>query len=82
MVTVVTNGRIYHYPFKVKELVMINRELRDDFSKVAKELKINKSKLIQEVYKQFIIGFNTGTLKVGDRNTPIVIKRSAICKGK
>jgi hypothetical protein len=82
MVTVVTNGRIYHYPFKVKELLMINRELRDDFSKVAKELKINKSKLIQEVYKQFIIGFNTGTLKVGDRNTPIVIKRSAICKGK
>lgn len=82
MVVVVSRGRIYHYPFKVKELVLISKEIRDEFNKVAKEMKISKTKLINEVYKQFIVGYRTGNLEKTNRNIPIIIQRGSIRKGK
>jgi hypothetical protein len=80
-VIVVTKGRIYQYPNKIKELLILNSELRNEFSDIAKQLKINKSKFVQEMYRQVILNYQTGTLTEADRNITITIKRSSICKG-
>ena len=82
MVSVVTKGRIYEYPGKVKELLLINTELRNDFNKIAKELNISKSKLVQEIYKRIIIDYRTGILKKPDRNITVAIKRRLVSKCK
>lgn len=42
-------------PSKVMETVIINKKIKQDFSKFAKEHKINKSKLIQEFYKSILL---------------------------
>jgi len=80
MVGVVSNGRIYQYPDKCKEFLLINKHIKDEFSRVAKELGINKSKLIQAIYKNIIVEYRTGLLKSTDRNITISVLRSPICK--
>jgi regulatory protein YycI of two-component signal transduction system YycFG len=55
-------GKLWNYPTKVQELVLIEKNVKDDFNKICKEKKINKSKLIEEFYRTLILRFKQDTI--------------------
>jgi len=47
----------YEYPNKSMETSIIDKKIKEDFSKFCKSRKINKSKLIENFYKSILIKF-------------------------
>jgi len=54
----------YEYPDDCMETVKINKQIRNDISKLCSRKKINKGKLIENFYKSILIKFKDGSLNV------------------
>jgi len=62
MVKIISRGKEYTYENKTMETVFIDKKIKEDFAKFCKEHKIVKSRLIEELYKQALLKFRTGSL--------------------
>ena len=54
--------KVYNYPADCGEYIKINKKVKEDFSALCKKRKINKSKLIENIYKTILIRFRDGSL--------------------
>jgi|WetSurMetagenome_2_1015567.scaffolds.fasta_scaffold229896_2 hypothetical protein len=62
MVRTRSGNSFWEDPNKKMETVIIDKKIKEDFSKFAKENHINKSKLIEDFYKSILLksmGLNT-----------------------
>jgi len=64
MVKITTKGKTYDYDKKAHDSIILNKAIKEDFSKFCKEHKINKSKLIQDFYKSVLLRFKEGSLNL------------------
>jgi hypothetical protein len=78
----IKSGKGYEYKYKAHESILIDKRIREDMSKLAKEKKINKSKLIEEFYKTILLRFREGSLNASDGYITLNILREPICKSK
>ena len=65
MVKVTKKGKkkkVYDYPADCGEYIKINKKVKEDFSELCKKRKINKSQLIENIYKTILIRFKDGSL--------------------
>ncbi len=69
-----------NYPSDCMETVKLNRKLRDEISKLCKQKKINKGKLIEEFYKTILLRFKDGSLTASNGYVTMNILRSPIRK--
>ena len=80
MVKVKSGKKTYDYKNEVMTIAKIPRNLRDDIRKLFKKMKINQSKLIEELFRLILIRFKDGSLNATSGYLTINILRSPIKK--
>ncbi len=68
------------YPNDVMDTNKVNKNVRDELSKLCKKMKINKGKLVEEFYKLILIRFKDGSLNATSGYLTMNILRSPIKK--
>jgi len=53
--------KVYDYVLDCMETIKINRKIKADFTELCKKKNINKSKLIENIYKTILIRYRDGS---------------------
>jgi len=64
MVTIKRGNYSKEYPNKVMETILMDKKIKDDFSKFCKEKKIKKKDLIEKFYKTILLRHREGSLNL------------------
>lgn len=57
-----SKGDIYVYKNKIREGLIIDKKIREDFTKFCREKKLIKSKIVEKLYKAVNIKFREGSM--------------------
>lgn len=82
MVLIRVGKREYNYTDKAMESNLIDKKLKEDFSRYCKEKAIHKSKLIEEVIKTIVLRFRDNSLNEANTYVTVDLKRCTIGKSK
>jgi len=76
-----SRNKEYDYSGKALDTSIIDKKIREDFSKFCKEKKIVKSKLIEEFFRKILLRFREGNLNEANGYITIDVLSSAVRKG-
>jgi len=77
----ISNGRKeYDYANKKFEIFLISKTLKEDFAALCKELKMNKTRLLEEFYKAILLRFREGSLNHSSAYIALNIMRQPIIR--